>query len=203
MYNLVSKECVEYVKGIEGFEPKPKKDMVGVLTLGYGMTGKEIEGIKSITEAKASEMLVTLLENNYANPIHRNLESRGIYLNQNQFDALVSFAYNLGVGALLGSTLYKNVCGGRIDRSTIMANFQAWDMAGGKHVEGLHRRRTAEAEMFLKSVKPAYQERYVRLFQEFFNEATQTKPSLTVDGDAGKLTMDAYNILGRLIKGVY
>ncbi len=50
---------------------------------------------------------------------------------------------------ILGSTLYKNVCAGIRDKNTITSNFQAWSNCGGKRIEGLYRRRTKEAAMFL------------------------------------------------------
>ena len=70
---------------------------------------------------------------------------------QNEFDALISFAYNCGTGGLLGSTLYKNVCNGVRDINTITSNFVAWSNGGGKRIEGLYRRRNKEADMFLNA----------------------------------------------------
>lgn len=148
---LVSKQCVDFVKRFEGFYPKPYYDIVGVKTLGYGMTGKEIEGLSSVTEPQASKMLEDLLNNKYATPIKQDLDRRGIKLNQNQFDALVSMAYNVGVSGVLGSTLYKNICNGIRDKATITANFEMWSMAGGEQVYGLLRRRREEAAMFFGS----------------------------------------------------
>lgn len=200
---LVSKECINIIKEFEGFSPTVYLDSVGVPTLGYGMTGVEIKGLTRVTEPQASDMLAKLLNVKYAPPISNDLNIRKVVLKQNEFDALVSMAYNIGVYGLLNSTLYKNICKGVRDKATITANFQMWDMAGGKVEPGLLRRRTEEAELFLKDAKPAYQERYVKLFQTFYNEATKTNPPLVVDGDCGKNTIDAYETLGRLIKGVY
>lgn len=146
--SLVSEQCVDFVKSFEGFSATVYKDCVGVPTLGYGMTGKEIEGLSSVTEAQASQMLEKLLNSSYAQPIKNDLDSKGISLNQNQFDALVSMAYNVGVGSVLNSTLYKNICAGARDISTITEDFCMWDKAGGNVVQGLLRRRQAEAQMF-------------------------------------------------------
>jgi len=148
---LVSKQCVDFVKRFEGFYPNPYYDIVGVKTLGYGMTGKEIEGLSSVTESQASKMLEDLLNNRYAIPIKQDLDRRGVKLNQNQFDALVSMAYNVGYAGVLGSTLYKNICNGVRDKATITANFEMWSMAGGEQVYGLLRRRREEAAMFFGS----------------------------------------------------
>lgn len=151
MNNLVSKKCVDFVKGFEGFSAVPYKDCVGVWTLGYGMTGSTIANLTSVTEGQASQMLEDLLNNEYASPIKSDLDSKGITLTQNQFDALVSMAYNVGTGGLLGSTLYKNVVSGVRDVPTITQDFQMWSMAGGERLEGLYRRRTEEAEMFFRN----------------------------------------------------
>lgn len=151
MASLVSKQCVNFVKGFEGFYSKPYYDCVGVKTLGYGMTGSEIAGIDYVTEEQASQMLENLLNNKYAQPIKDDLDSRGVKLTQNQFDALVSMAYNIGTGGLLGSTLYRNICNGVRDVDTITADFEMWDKGGGKVISGLLRRRKAEAQMFFEN----------------------------------------------------
>lgn len=148
MSNLVSRKCVNFVKGFEGFSTTVYLDEVGVPTLGYGMTGKEIEGLDYVTEEQASNMLEDLMNNKYATPLKADLDSKGVVLTQNEFDALVSMAYNVGVGGVLGSTLYKNVCAGVRDRDKITSNFQMWCMGGGRRIEGLYRRRTEEANMF-------------------------------------------------------
>lgn len=200
---LISKECLEFVKRFEGFYPTVYLDMVGVKTLGYGMTGKEIEGLKSVTEPQASAMLENLLNDKYAAPIKRNLDTMKFSLKQNEFDALVSMAYNIGVNGLLGSTLYKNILQGIKDKKIITANFQAWSKAGGKQVPGLLRRRTEEAEMFLKpsTNTPVKSENYCLKFQRFYNQATQTKAPITEDGVYGKETFTAMNTMESLIKG--
>jgi len=85
----------------------------------------------------------------YAPVVKADLDLRSVTLAQNEFDALVSMAYNIGTGGLLGSTLYKNVVAGVKDSATITANFQAWSNGGGQRIEGLYRRRTKEVAMFL------------------------------------------------------
>lgn len=115
------------------------------------MTGEEIAGLDSVTESQATSMLKDLLNKKYASSIKSNLDSKGITLTQNQLDALVSMAYNIGISSLLGSTLFKNVVSGIRDSKTILSNFQAWSNGGGKRIEGLYRRRTKEAAMFLNA----------------------------------------------------
>ncbi|MBN1042194.1 cell wall-binding protein [Clostridium botulinum] len=148
---LVSEKCIDFIKSWEGYFSKPYYDCVGVKTLGYGMTGKEIEGLEYVTEEQATNMLKDLIENKYAPVVKKDLTSKGITLKQHEFNALVSFAYNCGTVGLLGSTLYRNVCSGIRDKDTITSNFQAWSNGGGKRIEGLYRRRTKEAAMFLNA----------------------------------------------------
>lgn len=149
--SLVSDTLIDFVKSFEGFSDVPYLDEVGVKTLGYGMTGDEIEGIPEVTEEQATTMLKDWINKKYAPAIKSDLDSRGITLSQNEFDALVSMAYNVGTGGVLGSTLYKNVVAGVRDSDTITANFQAWSNAGGQRLEGLYRRRTKEANIFLNA----------------------------------------------------
>ena len=113
------------------------------------MTGDEIKGLNYVTEPQASQMLKDLIDRKYAPPVKKDLESKGITLKQSEFDSLISFAYNCGVSALLGSTLYTNICNGVRDKNTIISNFTAWSNGGGHRIEGLYRRRCKEANMFL------------------------------------------------------
>lgn len=149
--SLVSKNLVDFVKSFEGFSATKYDDSTGCMTLGYGFTGTEIQGLDTVTEQQASDMLENLLNNDYALPLKNDLDSKGVTLTQNQFDALVSMAYNVGVGSVLGSTLYRNIVAGIRDKDTITQDFQMWSMAGGQRLEGLYRRRTAEAEMFFQN----------------------------------------------------
>jgi lysozyme len=147
--SLVSDAIVDVIKYYEGFSATPYYDEVGVKTLGYGMTGEEIEGIASVTEEEATQMLKDWIDKKYAPVIKADLDNKGIGLTQNQFDALVCMAYNVGTGGVLGSTLYKNICAGVRDSDTILANFTAWSKAGGRTLLGLYRRRRTEANIFL------------------------------------------------------
>ena len=195
----VSDQCIDFVKGFEGFNAHVYNDMVGIPTLGYGMTGIEIRNLASVTETQATTMLKELINRSYATPINNDLVSKGVTLNQNEFDALCSMAYNIGTTGLLTSTLYRNVCKGFRDRPTILADFQMWDKAGGNTVQGLLRRRTAEAEMFLTTniptvnniarsvqamcIKQGENSRRVSLLQAILNVIFTG--SLKVDGDFG------------------
>lgn len=151
MNKLVSKQLVDQVKEFEGFSAIPYTDCVGVLTLGYGMTGSLIKGLKSVTKEQASDMLEDIL-NQWAQPIKADLDSKGVRLTQNQFDALVSISYNIGTAGLLGSTLYRNIVIGIRDTKIITDNFKAWSHdAAGNVIPGLLTRRLVEAKMFLQN----------------------------------------------------
>ena len=95
-----------------------------------------------ITETQAHEMLVEELDE-YESYIN-DLVTVG--LNQNQFDAMVSWVYNLGGGNLRASTLLKVLNSGNYEG--VPAQIMRWNKAGGKVLEGLTRRRQAEADLF-------------------------------------------------------
>ena len=110
-------------------------------TIGYG----HIKGVKegmTITEHQAEEMLKSEL-NEYEGYINNLVTAE---LNQNQFDAMVSWVYNLGGGNLSASTLLKVLNAG--DYAGVPAQMMRWNKAGGKVLEGLTRRRQAEADLF-------------------------------------------------------
>ena len=136
----ISEKCVELVKRFEGFEAKAYKCPAGVWTIGYGHT----EGVNPgdvITEAKAAILLKEEL-NLFANKVEKLLTKA----TQGQFDALVSFAYNLGVNNLRNSTLLKLHNAGNYAAAKL--EFNRWNRAAGKVLEGLVKRRAAEAQLY-------------------------------------------------------
>lgn len=139
---------IELVKSFEGFRSKPYKCPAGVPTIGYGATfypnGKKVTmADAALTEEQATELLAHTLTSfeKYVDSYCRD------DVNQNQFDALVSFAYNLGPANLKSSTLLKKVNADPNDE-TIRAEFMKWVKAGGKTLKGLVRRREAEANLY-------------------------------------------------------
>jgi lysozyme len=138
----ISHKGVDLIKHYEGCKLKAYKCPADVWTIGYGHTGGDVHEGKVITQSEADALLAVDLER----------FERGVYdlvtvpLNQNQFDALVSFAFNLGLGALGKSTLLKYVNNGEF--SAAQKEFQKWVNAGGKPVNGLKIRRAAEAFLF-------------------------------------------------------
>jgi lysozyme len=138
------------IKTFEGFRAAPYKCSAGVPTIGYGATfypgGKKVTMTDvAITEEQAVELLANMLVS-----FEKYVDSYCIdTITQNQFDALVSFAYNLGPANLKSSTLLKKVNANPNDES-IRLEFLKWVKAGGKTLKGLVRRREAEADLYFK-----------------------------------------------------
>lgn len=137
----ISENGLNLIKHFEGCELQAYKCPAGVWTIGYGHIKTAHEG-KVITQEQADEMLVEEMEE-YEGYINRAVK---VELNQNQFDAMVSWVYNLGNGNLGASTLLKVLNMG--DYAGVPAQMLRWNKAGGKVLEGLTRRRQAEADLF-------------------------------------------------------
>lgn len=142
----ISQAGIDLIKSFEGLQLQSYRDSVGVWTIGYGTTrinGQTVQPGMSITEDEAEQYLRTDVSgtewyvNNYVSTS----------LTQPQFDALVSFTYNLGPANLHNSTLLRLLNSG--DYSGAANEFPKWDMAGGHVIQGLLNRRLAEQQMFL------------------------------------------------------
>jgi|TARA_R110002050_G_scaffold124796_1_gene244127 lysozyme len=132
---------IDLIKHFEGCELKAYICPANVWTIGYGHTKGVLDG-DVITETQAHEMLVEeLIE--YENYINNAVT---VSLNQNQFDAMVSWVYNLGSGNLNSSTLLKVLNSG--DYAGVPEQIMRWNKAGGKVLAGLTKRRQAEANLF-------------------------------------------------------
>ncbi len=141
---------IELIKHFEGFRSQPYYDPVNVATIGYGAThygnGVNVKiSDNSISEKEASILLINMLVQ-YENAVDQVLNRT---ISQNQYDALVSFTYNLGGGALAQSTLLKKVNINPADPS-IKNEFMRWIYAGGVPLNGLIRRRAAESELYFR-----------------------------------------------------
>ena len=142
------KAGIEMIKAFEGFRGAPYKCPAGIPTIGYGTTfypnGKKVTMTDApITEEKATELLAAMLVSFETYVDSYCIDS----ITQNKFDALVSFAYNLGPANLKSSTLLKKVNANPNDES-IRLEFMKWVKAGGKTLKGLVRRREAEANLY-------------------------------------------------------
>ncbi len=129
-------------KKFEGLRLTAYQDQVGVWTIGYGHTGREVHGGMTITEDQAD----LLLHSDVAGAVACVNRAVTAGIVQCQFDALVDFVFNLGCGRLLGSTLLRYVNAGEFDLAA--AQFLLWDHVGGVVVPGLLARRQAEVAMF-------------------------------------------------------
>jgi len=136
-----SNEGISLIQKFEGCELEAYQCSAGVWTIGYGHTKNVIEGM-TITKEQAEQMLVDELHE-YENYINEYVTTA---LSQNQFDALVSWVYNLGPANLKASTMLKVLNSGKYE--DVPAQMKRWNKAGGKVLEGLIRRREAEACLF-------------------------------------------------------
>ena len=140
----VSQKCIDLVKRYEGFISKTYVCPAGYKTIGFGHRTDEIT---TITEPEAENLLKKDLKK-FEQGLCKMLNAEELNVTQNQFDALISFAFNLGLSALAGSTLWRLFTHGDIQGAA--DEFTKWIYAGGKPLEGLKRRRQAERELFLK-----------------------------------------------------
>ena len=135
---------IEKLKAFEGLRLEAYRDEAGVLTIGYGHTGPDISEGDRITEYWARELLRDDL-----GAVEAGVRRLHVARTQGQFDALVSFAFNLGIDRLAGSTLLKVIRAGG-SRSEIRREFRRWVFAGGKPLKGLERRREWEVRRFFE-----------------------------------------------------
>ena len=137
----ISVEGLALIKKFEGLELNAYQCAAGVWTIGYGHTKGVFEG-QTIKKAEADEMLVLEMDE-YEKAVN---DAVTISIDQCMFDALVSWTYNLGPSNLNASTMLKVLNGG--DYDGVPAQIKRWNKAGGKVLDGLIRRRTAEALLF-------------------------------------------------------
>lgn len=147
-----SQKAVDLIKQFEGFRANAYLCPANVATIGYGSVtwgnGQRVKMGEIVSMATAEKLLLNDLEK-------RAKALEGLKVNQNQFDALISFVYNLGVGAFKGSTLFRKVQQNPED-VTIRHEFMKWNKArvAGKLMElkGLTRRRDAEANLYYAEI---------------------------------------------------
>ena len=137
----ISQEGLSLIKKFEGCELEAYKCAAGVWTIGFG----SIKGVKqgdTITQEEADNLLLHEMDE-YEGYIN---DAVNVDLNQNQFDALVSWVFNLGPSNLSSSTLLTRI--NNKDWKDVPNQIKRWNKAGGKVLEGLIRRREAEALLF-------------------------------------------------------
>ena len=137
----ISPKGIALIKEFEGLRLKAYLCPGGVWTIGYGHTASVKPGMV-ISEAQAEEYLKADLVR-----FERYLNGLGLALNQNQFDALISFIYNAGTGNFSNSTLLRKVRANPQDNS-IVDEFLRWVYSKGRVLPGLQRRRLAEMKLY-------------------------------------------------------
>ena len=147
----ISENGLKLIKSFEGCRLTAYKDSVGVWTIGYGTTNADraitgtaiVSGLK-INQATADEWLKKSVDVKYGPKVEKY---NGIYIwNQNEYDALVSFAYNIG-------SIDQLTANGTRKRSSIAKKILQYNKAGGKVLTGLTRRRESERTLFLTPVQ--------------------------------------------------
>ena len=138
--------AIDLIKQFEGFRPEAYKDSVGVWTIGYGTTVINNQPVKqgmTITQEQALQLV-----QQQVNKLWSQIESiLKVKINDNQMNALIDFAYNLGFGSLRNSTLMRLVNESKFEEAA--NQFPRWVYAGGKVLPGLVKRREAERQLFL------------------------------------------------------
>ena len=143
------RRAMQIIQEFEGCRLEAYQDVIGVWTIGWGTThypdGSSVKRGDRITQEYADELL--------AHDMHKFEEGVSKHIPQqltaNQNAALISFAYNLGLGNLYHSTLLKRIH--KKDYAAAAKEFEKWVNAGGKKVKGLVRRRKAEQSLFLEA----------------------------------------------------
>ena len=137
----ISQEGLSLIKKFEGCELESYKCAAGVWTIGYGSTKGVEEGME-ISQERADMLLLEDVEV-FEEAVNKLVE---VSLEQNQFDALVSWTFNLGSTNLQNSTLLKVL--NNEDYEGVPSQIKRWNKAGGEVLQGLVRRREAEALLF-------------------------------------------------------
>ena len=144
-----SNQCYSLIKKFEGCVLHAYKDAVGIWTIGYGATfyedGSQVKDGDIITQERAEALLKRIVD-----AFAVKVDTYTNVVEQHQFDALVSFAYNVGVGAYHNSTLLKKVNANPNDLE-IRAEFLKWNKAGGRVLSGLTDRRKKEAAYYFSA----------------------------------------------------
>lgn len=140
----ISQSGIDLIKEFEGCVLYVYKDAVGLPTIGIGHLIKSGEKFTTITMQEAEDLLRSDIKI-FEDALNKSIK---VPVTQNQFDAMLSLAFNIGYGAFNKSTLLKKVNAN--DFSGAANEFRKWNKAGGRVLPGLIRRRTAEQKLFMK-----------------------------------------------------
>lgn len=150
-----SSSCIEFIKSVEGFSSKPYYDY-GQHTVGYGTkcpTDKYFEYLANGIPKDEAEVLLNKTVANIGELIHKRLiEKYNLTFTQHQFDALVSFSFNLGTSWMTYDSSLRNVILKNDDAEAFIYAFTLYCTAGGNYSTGLITRRLCEANMYLNGI---------------------------------------------------
>ena len=152
----ISREGFRFIKGYEGFAPRQYQDSGGYWTIAYGVTlhgekeiYQDLVSKQPLTEQEGAQVSYRLKNENYASKIAQRCKELGI-TKQYQFDALVSLAYNCGIGVVLNNNSLTNAILNHINNEDIIRpiweNFYV--TSNGTYLSGLAKRRVQECNMF-------------------------------------------------------
>lgn len=145
----IGERGIALIKSFEGFKAHPYRDPIGIPTIAYGATyypdGRRVRLTDPPISEQEGEMLLRYQVQSYADGIDRYAQ---VPLTQSQFDALTSWAYNVGLEAARKSTLMRRLNEG--DYMGAANELLRWNRAGGRVWAGLTRRREAERALFLE-----------------------------------------------------
>ncbi len=139
----INKEGLELIKSFEGLRLKSYRCSANVITIGWGSTGPHVKEGMTITKDQAEELLRSDLRR-----FEDAVAAAAPKATDNQFSAMVSLAFNIGIGALQRSTVLRRHLAG--DHAGAADAFLMWNKAGGRVLAGLTRRREAEAALYRK-----------------------------------------------------
>lgn len=146
----VNQDTINLLHSFEGLKLNAYLCPARVWTIGYGNTryenGQPVRQGDVITKQRANELFANIVNREFVPAVSRMVK---VPLNDNQFGALVSFAYNIGTGALGRSTLLRMI-NANPNNPAIRAEFLKWNRAGGRVLNGLTRRREAESNLYFK-----------------------------------------------------
>jgi len=142
--------ALDLIRQFEGSRLEAYLCPVGVWTIGYGHTGPNVKPGLKITQADAEALLLSDIDR-FARAVDTWIK---VKLSNNQRCALISFTFNVGIGALQESTLRKRLNNGEDAVKVAMEELPRWNKGDGKILEGLVRRRKAEVDLFCRGVKP-------------------------------------------------
>ena len=185
------------IKKWEGCRLVAYLDVVGVWTVGFGDTGPDVVKGLRITQDEADRRLADRLAREFEPGVEKALGQAPV--RQNQFDAMVSLAYNVGVGTFSRSSIVRHHIAGDYDAAADA--FLLYRMAGGKVYDGLVRRRIEERGLYLSEVStpPLPHPPIVDIVDPIADAVRALQRALNaegarllVDGDLGNRTIAAY-----------